>query len=109
MDFCKEFNARTAHIEPGTPTPTLITIRPDRSFAFVTRTPPASYLLKKAAGIEKGTGKPGHVFEGTITLKHIYEVAKIKNTDEHMKHLELEAVARMIAGTAKSLGLNIVP
>ncbi|KAG6832968.1 hypothetical protein H0H92_004852 [Tricholoma furcatifolium] len=109
MDFCKEFNARTAHIEPGVPTPTLITVQPDRTFTFVTKTPPASYFLKKAAGIEKGTGKPGHEFSGTVSLKHVYEIAKIKSGDEHMKHLPLESIARMIVGSAKSLGVQVVP
>ncbi|KAF7776090.1 hypothetical protein Agabi119p4_4483 [Agaricus bisporus var. burnettii] len=70
-DFCKEFNARTAHIEPGVPTPTLITVQPDRSFSFVTRTPPVSYFLKKAAGIEKGPARPGHEVTGTVSLKHV--------------------------------------
>lgn len=108
-DFCKEFNARTAHIEPGVPTPTLITVQPDRSFSFVTRTPPVSYFLKKAAGIEKGPARPGHEVTGTVSLKHVYEIAKIKASDEHMRHLPLEAVTRMIIGSAKSLGIQVVP
>ncbi|GAW01892.1 mitochondrial ribosomal protein L11 [Lentinula edodes] len=70
MDFCKEFNARTAHVEPGVPTPTLITIRPDRTFSFITKTPPTSYLLKKVTGIDKGPAKPGHETLATISLKH---------------------------------------
>lgn len=109
MDFCKEFNARTTHIEPGVPIPTLITVQPDRTFSFITKTPPASYFLKKAAGIEKGTGRPGHEISGTITLKHVYEIAKIKATDEHMKIIPLESIARMIVGSAKSLGVQVVP
>lgn len=109
MDFCKEFNARTAHIEPGVPIPTLITVQPDRSFTFVTKTPPATYFLKKAAGIEKGAGRPGHEITGTITLKHVYEIARIKAIDEHMKILPLESVARMIVGSARSLGIQVVP
>jgi large subunit ribosomal protein L11 len=108
MDFCKEFNTRTTHIEPGVPTPTLITVQPDRSFTFVTKSPPASYFLKKAAGIEKGVGKPGHEVTGTISLKHVYEIAKIKASDGHMKHLPLESVARMIVGSARSLGIQVV-
>lgn len=108
MDFCKEFNARTAHLEPGVPTPTLITVQPDRSFTFVTKLPPASYLLKKAAGIEKGAGKPGHEVTATVSLKHVYEIAKIKASDEHMRHLPLESVARMIVGSARSLGIKVV-
>ncbi|VDB83307.1 unnamed protein product [Peniophora sp. CBMAI 1063] len=109
MDFCKEFNARTAHIEPGVPTPTLITIQPDRTFTFVTKTPPVAYFLKKAAGIEKGTGKPGHETVGTVSLKHVYEIAKIKATDAHLKHLRLEAIASTIVGTARTLGIQVVP
>lgn len=109
MDFCKEFNARTAHIDPGVPTPTLITVQPDRTFTFVTKTPPVSYFLKKAANIEKGAGKPGHEVTGTISLKHIYEIAKIKATDDHLKHLSLEAVAKTVVGSAKTLGIQVVP
>ncbi|KAF9045900.1 mitochondrial 54S ribosomal protein YmL19 [Hymenopellis radicata] len=109
MDFCKEFNARTAHIAPGTPIPTSIYVRPDRTFYFVTKTPATTYFLKKAAGIEMGTGKPGHVFNGTVSLKHIYEIAKIKHSDDHMKHLPLESIARMVVGSAKSLGVRVVP
>ena len=109
MDFCKEFNARTAHIETGVPVPTLITVQPDRTFTFVTKTPPASYFLKKAAGIEKGTDRAGHVVTGTISLKHVYEIAKIKATDEHMKMIPLESIARMIVGSARSLGVQVIP
>ena len=109
MDFCKEFNARTAHIEPGLPIPTVIAVNPDRTFTFLTKTPPTSHFLKKAAGIEKGTGKPGHSVAGTVSLKHVYEIAKIKQTDEHMRHLPLESVARTIVGTAKTLSIEVVP
>ncbi|KZP24638.1 mitochondrial ribosomal protein L11 [Athelia psychrophila] len=109
MDFCKEFNARTSHIEPGTPTPTIITVEPDRTFHFVTKTPPTTYFIKKAAGIEKGPAKPGHEILGTISLKHIYEIAKIKATDEHLKHLKLEAIASTVIGTAKTCGVQVVP
>jgi large subunit ribosomal protein L11 len=109
MDFCKEFNARTAHMELGIPTPTLITVQPDRTFTFTTKTPPTSYFLKKAAGIEKGTARPGHDWVGTLTLKHIYEIAKIKATDEHMKHIGLEGIAKSILGSARTLGIKIVP
>ncbi|KAL0949613.1 hypothetical protein HGRIS_009659 [Hohenbuehelia grisea] len=108
MDFCKEFNARTAHVETGVPTPTLITIQPDRTFTFITKTPPTSYFIKKAAGIEKGSGRPGTEWLGTISLKHVYEIAKIKATDDHMKHLSLEAISRTIVGTARSNGIQVV-
>jgi large subunit ribosomal protein L11 len=109
MDFCKEFNARTSHIEPGVPTPTLITVEPDRSFHFITKTPPTAYFLKKAAGIEKGPAKPGHEILGTISLKHVYEIAKIKATDEHMKHLPLRSIASTIIGTARTCGVQVMP
>ena len=109
MDFCKEFNARTAHIAPGVPVPTLITIQPDRTFTFITKTPLTAYFLKKAAGVEKGTGRPGHDFVGTVSLKHVYEIAKIKATDEHMKMIPLESIARMIVGSARSLGVQVIP
>ena len=109
MDFCKEFNAKTAHIEPGVPIPTLITVQPDRSFTFITKTPPATYFLKQAAGIEKGAGRPGHEITGTIHLKHVYEISKIKAADEYMKSLPLESIARMIIGSARSLGVQVVP
>jgi large subunit ribosomal protein L11 len=109
MDFCKEFNARTAHMEPGVPTPTLITVQPDRTFTFVTKTPPTSYFLKKAAGIEKGTAKPGHEMVGTVSLKHIYEIAKIKATDENLKQVSLEGIAKSVLGTARTLGVKVVP
>ncbi|KAH9853777.1 mitochondrial ribosomal protein L11 [Lenzites betulinus] len=108
MDFCKEFNARTGHIEPGTPIPTLIAVQPDRTFSFITKTPPTAYFLKKAAGVEKGTGRPGHDIVGTVSLKHIYEIAKIKATDEHLKHLRLEAIASTVIGTARTIGIQVV-
>ena len=109
MDFCKEFNAKTAHIQTGVPIPTLITIQPDRTFTFITKAPATTYLLKKTAGIEKGAAKPGHEVTGTITLKHVYEIAKIKATDPRLQHLRLEAIASTIIGTAKTLGLQVIP
>ncbi|KAF8520107.1 mitochondrial 54S ribosomal protein YmL19 [Gautieria morchelliformis] len=109
MDFCKEFNARTAHLQVGIPTPTLVTIQPDRTFTFITKTPPVTYFLKKTSGIEKGAAKPGHEVTGTVSLKHIYEIAKVKQTDEHLKHLPLESITRMILGSSRSLGLRVVP
>jgi large subunit ribosomal protein L11 len=108
MDFCKEFNARTAHISPGTPIPTVIAIEPDRTFTFVMKTPPTAYFLKKAAGVDKGSGKPGHEWAGTVSLKHVYEIAKIKAKDDHLKHLKLEAIANSVAGVARTLGIKVV-
>jgi len=109
MDFCKEFNEMTAHIEPGVPIPTLITVQPDRSFTFVTKTHTTTYFVKQAAEIEKGVGSQGHEITGKISFKHVYEIAKIKATDEHLKALPLESIARMIIGSARSLGVQVVP
>jgi large subunit ribosomal protein L11 len=109
MDFCKEFNARTAHVEPGVPTPTLITVQPDRSFTFTTTTPPATYFLKKAAGIEKGSSRAGEQIIGTISLKHVYEIAKIKSKDEHLRHLPLKSITSAVIGSARSIGIQVVP
>lgn len=104
-------NAKTAHLQPSVPTPTSITINPDRTFSFSIRTPPVSYLLKKAAGIEKGSGAPGTSGgkSGSVTLKHIYEIAKVKCKDESLGVLGEERVARAVVGSARSLGLEVVP
>ncbi|WWD19470.1 ribosomal protein L11 [Kwoniella shandongensis] len=110
MDFCKEFNARTSHFQTSLPIPTLITISPDRTFTFATRTPPVSYLLKKTAGLDKGSGEAMGKKMGSVTLKHVYEIAKIKcENDEELKSVGVERVARGVIGTAKSLGLEVVP
>ncbi|TVY85888.1 54S ribosomal protein L19, mitochondrial, partial [Lachnellula willkommii] len=98
MDFCKEFNARTAHIIPGTPTPVRVTVRPDRSFHFEVRTPTTSYLLLSAAQVEpvKGRLKGRHLNEvvGEISLKHVYEIAKIKRGELRLSGLSLEGVCK---------------
>ncbi|WVF73136.1 ribosomal protein L11 [Kwoniella sp. CBS 6097] len=109
MDFCKEFNARTAHLQVSLPTPTLITINPDRTFSFTTRTPPTSYLLKKVSGIDKGSGEAMGKNVGKVSLKHVYEIAKIKCRDDDLGALGEERVARGVLGTARSLGLEVVP
>ncbi|KAN0064122.1 mitochondrial 54S ribosomal protein YmL19 [Thecaphora frezii] len=106
MDFAKEFNARTAHLEPGLPTPAIVTIQPDRTFSFDIRTPPTSLLLKRAAGITTGSGKAGSEVSGTLTMKHIYEIAKIKIQD--VPGVEEEQMCKVIAGSARSMGLRIV-
>lgn len=103
--------ARTSHITPGTPTPVFITIQPDRTFTFVTKTPPTSWLIRQAAGIETGSGeagKMGGAVAGTLSMKHVYEIAKVKHQDEHLRHLELEAVARSVVGSCKSAGVAVV-
>ncbi|CEQ40909.1 SPOSA6832_02576 [Sporobolomyces salmonicolor] len=104
--------ARTSHLTPGTPTPVLITIQPDRTFTFVTKTPPTSWLIKQAAAIELGSGeagKPGAAPAGTLTMKHVYEIAKIKQRDEHLRAIDLEAIAKSVVGSCKSAGVAVVP
>lgn len=111
----QEFNARTAHILPGTPMPTRVTVRPDRSFTFDIRTPQTSWLLRNAAdlpvdkkGKRKGSSKPGHELVGSLTLKHVYEIAKIKQTELRLSGLSLEGLCRSIIYQAKSIGLEVV-
>ncbi|KAF7535856.1 hypothetical protein G7054_g5031 [Neopestalotiopsis clavispora] len=110
-----EFNARTQHILPGTPMPTRVTVRADRSFHFDIRTPQTSWLLRNAAelpigkkGKRKGASKPGHEVVGTVTLKHVYEIAKIKQTELRLSGLSLEGLCRSIIYQAKSIGLAVV-
>lgn len=109
IDFCKEFNARSAHYTPGIPIPVLMTVKPDRSFSFEMKSPPTSWLIMKAAGISKGSDKPGHNIVGTISLKHVYEIAKIKKTDERHKDIELKAICSSIILTANVVGVQVVP
>ncbi|MBR2514303.1 MAG: 50S ribosomal protein L11 [Halomonas sp.] len=105
MEFCKAFNAATQEIEPGLPTPVVITVYSDRSFTFVTKTPPAAVLLKKAAGIKSGSGEPNKKKVGTVTREQLEEIAKTKEPD--MTASDLEAAVRTIAGSARSMGLNV--
>ncbi|GAA5894112.1 mitochondrial 54S ribosomal protein uL11m MRPL19 [Sporobolomyces salmoneus] len=112
IDFVKDFNARTANLTPGTPTPVLITIQPDRTFTFITKSPPTSYLIKQAAGVELGsgeTGRPNVPPAGTLSLKHVYEIARIKQRDESLKGVGLESIARSVVGSCKSAGVEVVP
>lgn len=105
MEFCKAFNASTQDIEPGLPTPVVITVYSDRSFTFVTKTPPAAVLLKKAAGIKSGSGKPNTDKVGTVTRAQLEEIAKTKEPD--LTAADLDAAVRSIAGTARSMGLIV--
>ncbi|KAH8705127.1 putative mitochondrial 54S ribosomal protein YmL19 [Talaromyces proteolyticus] len=115
MDFCKEFNARTAHIQTGTPIPAYITIRPDRSFMFELRTPTTSWLLLQASGIEprkgrvRGAQNPGSETIGAVSLKHVYEIAKIKQSELRLSGLKLDGLCKSIIAQAKSIGLKVVP
>jgi large subunit ribosomal protein L11 len=105
MEFCKAFNAQTQDMEPGLPIPTVITVYSDRSFTFITKTPPAQILLKKAAGIKSGSGRPNTEKVGTVTRAQLEEIAKAKAPD--LTAADMDAAVRTIAGTARSMGLNV--
>jgi large subunit ribosomal protein L11 len=105
MDFCKAFNARTAN-EEGMIIPVVITIYADRSFTFITKTPPASVLLKKAAKIEKGSGDPKRIKVAKVKREQVEEIAKLKMQDLNANDMEM--AFRIIAGTARSMGIDIV-
>lgn len=105
MEFVKQFNAASRDYEPGTILPVVITVYQDRSFTFIMKTPPVSYLLKKAAGVEKGSSDPKRVKVGKITVKQLEEIAKTKLKD--MNTRDIKAAMRIVAGTAKSMGIEI--
>lgn len=105
MEFCKNFNAQTQNLEPGLPIPVVITVYSDRSFTFIMKTPPASVLLKKALGLDKGSAKPNTNKVGTVTRAQLEEVAKTKQPD--LTAADLDAAVRTIAGSARSMGLNV--
>lgn len=107
--FCKEFNDRTKHIVTGVPIPTIIHYKGDRTFAFEMNSPPVSHFLKTAAGIEKGAQKPGREVAGTVTLKQIYEIAKIKKQDSNNRNIPLKSVCRSVIGSARSMGIQVIP
>ena len=106
MGFCKEFNARTGEMAKGTPLPTVITVYQDKSFTFVTKTPPATFFLKEAAGIKSGSGKVGKEFVGKVTRAQLREIAEKKMKDLNAN--DVEAAAKIIEGSARSMGLEIV-
>jgi large subunit ribosomal protein L11 len=105
MEFCKAFNAATQGMEPGMPVPVVISVYNDRSFTFITKTPPATVLLKKAAGITKGSGVPNTEKVGKVTRAQLEEIAKIKAPD--LNAADLDAAVRIIAGSARSMGLDV--
>jgi large subunit ribosomal protein L11 len=107
MGFCKDFNAATAHYVEGTPLTVKIVAYTDRTASFSLRSPPVSYLLKRAAGVEKGATNPGSEIVGAVSLKHVYEIAKIKQADRHIKHVPLESLCRSIIGTAGTCGIEV--
>ncbi|CAD7851949.1 MAG: LSU ribosomal protein L11p (L12e) [Olavius algarvensis Gamma 1 endosymbiont] len=105
MEFCKAFNAKTQTVEKGLPIPVVITVYADRSFTFVTKTPPASVLLRKAASVPKGSSVPNMTKVGTVTRAQIEEIATTKMPD--LTAADMDAAARTIAGSARAMGLNV--
>jgi large subunit ribosomal protein L11 len=104
MDFCKAFNARTQD-QPGMIIPVIITVYADRSYSFITKTPPAAVLLKKAAGLDKGSGEPNRDKVGTVTRAQVEEIAKTKMVD--LNAADIDAAAKIIEGTARSMGIEV--
>jgi large subunit ribosomal protein L11 len=105
MEFCKAFNAKTQSMEKGLPIPVVITVYSDRSFAFITKTPPAAVLLKKAAGIQKGSGAPNTTKVGKVNREQLEEIAKAKTPD--LTAADMDAAVRTIAGSARAMGLDV--
>ena len=105
MEFCKAFNAQTQEIEKDLPVPVVITVYNDKSFTFVTKTTPAAILLKKAAGLKSGSGRPNTEKVGTVTRAQLEEIAKTQDAD--LTAADMDAAVRTIAGTARSMGLNV--
>ncbi len=106
MDFCKQFNEKTRKLEQGVPIPVVITVFEDRTFTFITKMPPMSALIKKAAGLAKGSGVPNKEKVGKMTLKQVEEVAKIKLPDLNTK--DVKQAMQMVKGTARSMGVDII-
>ena len=106
MEFCKAFNAATQDLETSMPIPTIITVYADRSFTFVTKTPPASFLIKKAAGLKSGSKEPGKISGGTITRTQLMEIAQTKMAD--LSANDIEQATKIIEGSARSMGLTVV-
>ena len=106
MEFCKAFNAATQELEKCSPIPTVITVYADRSFSFTTKTPPASFLLKKAAKLQKGSQEPGKTSAGTIRRSQLAEIAETKMKDLNAN--DIEAATKIIEGSARAMGLTVV-
>lgn len=105
MDFCKAFNAETQNFESGMPIPVVVTIYADRSFTFITKTPPASFLLRKAAAVDKGSGTPNTEKVGKVTREQLEEIARLKEPD--LTAADMDAAVRTIAGSARSAGIEV--
>jgi len=106
MEFCKQFNAATQEVEKGTPLPTVITVYADRSFSFVTKTPPATFFIKKAANLKSGSKEPGKISAGTIKRSQLAEIAQAKMADLNAN--SIEQATKIIEGSARSMGLQVV-
>ena len=106
MEFCKAFNAATQDVEKAMPIPTIITVYADKSFTFITKTPPASFLIKKAAGLKSGSKEPGKISGGTITRAQLTEIAQTKFAD--LSANSIEQATKIIEGSARSMGLTVV-
>ena len=106
MEFCKAFNAQTAEVEKGTPLPTRITVYADRSFTFETKTPPATFLIKKALGLKSGSKEPGKVSAGTIRRSQLSEIAQAKMKD--LNATDIDAATKIIEGSARAMGVQVV-
>ncbi|MEE4451273.1 50S ribosomal protein L11 [Novosphingobium resinovorum] len=106
MEFCKAFNAATQELENGMPIPTIITVYADRSFTFVTKTPPATFLIKKAAGLKSGSKEPGKISAGKIKMSQLAEIAQVKMADLNAN--DIDAATKIIAGSARAMGLEVV-
>jgi large subunit ribosomal protein L11 len=105
MEFCKQFNAQTQQVEKGLPIPVVITVYSDRSFTFIMKTPPASVLIRKALGLEKGSGTPNTAKVGRISRKQLEDIARTKTPD--LTAADLDAAVRTIAGSARSMGVDV--
>jgi len=105
MEFCKAFNAKTQELKPGMPIPVVITVYSDRSFTFITKSPPASYLLLDAAKLTSGSGEPNKKKVGKVTVEQLQEIVKLKNAD--LSAASKDAAIRTIAGTARSMGIEV--
>ena len=106
MEFCKQFNAATQELEKSMPIPTIITVFADKSFTFVTKTPPASFLIKKAAGLKSGSKEPSKISAGTIKRSQLAEIAQVKFADLNAN--DIEQATKIIEGSARSMGLEVV-
>lgn len=108
MEFCKDFNARTGGVRENVPIPVRLTAFTNRTFVYTTAGPPTTWLLKRVAGVEKGSGKPGKDSAGYVTVKEVYEIARVKQGDEAMHGIPLESIAKSVCATARTCGLQVV-